>query len=592
MPPPFVRRGVLPSLCQPVLLLQLLLLALALTPPVYAQEPQDNGSLHVPLSAGFSSSSWQRLMTTVDASRTVKFSWLLPQGDAATLQARFESVSQPSSPLYLQHMQTDEIKALLRPDAATVVQPVRAYLERHGVQAAQIVDRGDYLAVTASVQQVEALFNTTMHLYQQSSAGDAFGQADQPTAPAGAARLVLRATDGLTVPASLVASTRLLVGLVDLPVPARLSSSTESSAALMELLQSQHYAAAPAAQPPLENEDVQHHSWHTTQVAPTGTAASYTPLSCALYGGPTNRTLFVTGADFIQAQYGLSSRQTATGNSGQRVGVVGGVTLTDTVYGVASQECWSPADVVNIGAAYGYQQQPLTIDAPYARVNALLFEEQHLASVENSLDAQSVYLTSPTASLGLLRYNDDSTWFDLFESVLQLPASQRPTVITSSIIDTSDADPGLGAELILATDSVLMQLGVAGVTVLFASGDNGAVGANQACTVPPPANFGITGNTSFVPSWPSDSPYVLSVGATDFLNGLTSASITQYFQGTTPSFCGTCADYPSTTVACQSALIAEQAVGVNSTGFSSGGGFSTYATAPSSVRIVLQRMHV
>ena len=181
-----------------------------------------------------------------------------------------------------------------------------------------------------------------------------------------------------------------------------------------------------------------------------------------------------------------------------------------------------------------------------------------------------MYLTSPTSSISLLPSSDGETSFNYFTRVLNMLPSQRPYIISDSYGTDSDSDAYFGAGYVEATDSAIMQLGLVGVTVIASSGDNGASGGNSACTNPPPAQFGVT-DTSLLPEYPASSPYVLTVGATDFAYGLGadfSRSIESFqaqYTGkdSTPAFCGQCNDGTGNTIACQSRYVAEQAVSVN-----------------------------
>jgi subtilase family serine protease len=60
-----------------------------------------------------------------------------------------------------------------------------------------------------------------------------------------------------------------------------------------------------------------------------------------------------------------------------------------------------------------------------------------------------------------------------------------------------------------------MKLGLQGITMLFASGDNGVAGGNGQCCASPQCAGGVynDGNSgTFNPSFPSTCPYVTSVG--------------------------------------------------------------------------------
>ena len=526
----------------------------------------DGEAMYVPLWPTFTSSSWRLSSAAVNSQHLVPFVWLLPQTDPAALHDRFEAVSNPLSPHYMQYMTTDEIRAHIQPDAS-VVQSVLDYLTQHGVDTAQsVVDQGDSLEVRATVAQVESMFATTMSWYEETTGSSS--------------RTVLRATSGLTIPASVASSTRLVLNLIDAPMPGRLAAVVPlgEEGVQARLAELQWTAATTPSTEPLSA--VTPHTFHSMQATPAAVsgAAPYFNLSCAITSNAA--TILATPADFIQQRYNISSRQLASGYDGIRVGIIGGESGVDNLIGLGSHDCWSTADLTNIGAAYNYQQLPIEAAAPYARINDLLFEQQQLASSEATLDSQSVYLTSPTSSVSLLPLSDFDSFFTYFTRVLNMLPSQRPHVLSLSISYGSDSDNLLGAGFVEAVDSVLMQLGLVGVTVVVASGDDGASGVNTACTVPPPSQFGIDGPTSLLPSYPPSSPYVLSVGATDFSYnlGTTADEVYSYFTAqhgdtaTTPHFCAVCSDNPNSTVMCQNSYVAEQAVSINSSlGFTSAG---------------------
>ena len=319
--------------------------------------------------------------------------------------------------------------------------------------------------------------------------------------------------------------------------------------------------------PPTTTADASHR-FHPMQVFAGAGPAAYTNLSCYFFSQVANAA--ITGFDWLLAQYNATSRQSATAYDGVRVAVFGGVAEHgDTLTGAPTHESYSPADLTNMGASYRYQQQPLTSTAPYAQVNSLLFLQQEVAGEEESLDSQAVYLTSPTSSISMLPSSDDEDFLSYFERVLSLPPSQRPHILSTSFILGTESDSVLGAGYVQAADSVMMQAGLMGLTILAASGDDGANGVlNRACTAPPPARSGQSATTTFVPEWPASSPFVLSVGATDFSYGFNVTTVSGYYQSTAnstntvPRFCGRCSDYPGTTVHCQSSYIAEQAVNV------------------------------
>ena len=455
------------------------------------------------------------------------------------------------------------------------------------------------LTVQATAAQVEAMFGCTLAWYEQvvddtetadthddsthDSTADAAHTTTAHTASAHTAsaassrarRPLLRATTGVTLPAHLVEHTRLLLGLVDPPMSTRVQAVEPRRSVQSRPIKAGWPRTAPG---------------NRAQPSDVGSAAaSYTPFSCAaLYADPSSppvRPMQFVSSDFVQARYNISSRAAATGFDGSRVAIIGGYQdPTGDLANVPERACYDSADLANIGAAYGYQQPPIAVDAPWARANDLIFQQQQAADFENTLDSQAVYLVAPTAAMSLLASGDFVSFLETFQQLLRMPPSQRPHILSMSFAQASDAADYLGAGVADAIDSALMQLGLVGVTVIVASGDNGAVGSNVECTVPPPAELGVA-TGQFVKSYPSSSPFALSVGATDLSFGLgaTAAESAPFFRAqfdgvsSTPRFCGPCADHPASSIVCQSAYIAEQAVSVNLTAGHSNAGYALLA---------------
>lgn len=94
------------------------------------------------------------------------------------------------------------------------------------------------------------------------------------------------------------------------------------------------------------------------------------------------------------------------------------------------------------------------------------------------------------------------TWLDY---VLSTPDADLAQVISTSYDDDEQSVPPSFARRVCAD---FAQLGARGVTLLFASGDDG-VGTNGSCI----SNNG-TSLPTFLPEFPSSCPYVTSVGAT------------------------------------------------------------------------------
>ena len=201
---------------------------------------------------------------------------------------------------------------------------------------------------------------------------------------------------------------------------------------------------------------------------------------------------------------------------------------------------------------------------------------------------QALFAFSPTSYNLFYVAQTDDTILDTALDILFLPSAQRPSVISFSYsFDASDV-------LYMATDQgrtdvELIQLGLLGTTVIVAAGDDGAPSAsNPNCYGNLNSlGYGVVTNSAgpMLPLYPASSPYVLSVGMTDFWR--TSAA---YWDPTitSPAVCNNCQDvYSSGGYLCQGVSGGEQPVSSTNTNrflaidLTTGGGFSSYAPLPS-----------
>ncbi|KAJ7612282.1 family S53 protease [Roridomyces roridus] len=92
-----------------------------------------------------------------------------------------------------------------------------------------------------------------------------------------------------------------------------------------------------------------------------------------------------------------------------------------------------------------------------------------------------------------------SGFIDIVNAILTMPVGKRPTVLSTSY---GFNEQDLPVPLAVAMCNAYMQLGAAGISAIFASGDGG-VGGVQSTTC-----------TQFVPSAPGGCPFITSVGGT------------------------------------------------------------------------------
>ncbi|KAI0443895.1 subtilisin-like protein [Xylaria telfairii] len=103
--------------------------------------------------------------------------------------------------------------------------------------------------------------------------------------------------------------------------------------------------------------------------------------------------------------------------------------------------------------------------------------------------------------------NSDEPYLEFLKSVLKLPQSKLPQVISTSYGENEQSVPKSYA---LSVCNLIAQLGSRGVSVIFSSGDSGT---GSACL----SNDG-KNTTMFQPQYPASCPWVTSVGSTRYLN--------------------------------------------------------------------------
>ncbi|KAJ7788662.1 family S53 protease-like protein [Mycena olivaceomarginata] len=126
------------------------------------------------------------------------------------------------------------------------------------------------------------------------------------------------------------------------------------------------------------------------------------------------------------------------------------------------------------------------------------------AGIEANLDTQytiGIATGVPVTFISVGESNRDGVdgFMDILTTLIAEAKGTRPNVLTTSYgFDESDLSRAVATTLC----NTYMQLGALGISILFSSGDGGVSGSqSQTCT-------------TFIPTLPSDCPFVTSVGAT------------------------------------------------------------------------------
>ena len=466
-------------------------------------------------------SGWT-VSTPASSSLSHWFILSLTQLNLSQLALLHSRVSDPIHPSYQHYLTKPEIDAIVAPPAS-VVSSVTSWLSAAGVSASSIVSHGDALEVNTTVGVVNALFNTTLHTFTNA-----------------AGREHVAAANAIHLPAGVAEHVEMVVGVLTFPFP----------------LKHHVHAVSP------RNARVDPR-FHTMQRGGSS-GISY-------YGIITPRDL--------AAYYGYPDVTQSSRSGGNKITSVA-VAQFDSADGrTITYESFSASDIASQGK---FSDVPNIQTAP---VTVGDYSASHTPQGEPSLDIQVVTANNPTTNAWFIE-EDDTAWiYGLTLTLLSLdPPPQVVSISYGSTEDVCDGGcpDGLSSDSTVTylsrTDTELMKLGLMGVSVIAASGDDGANGdGNVDCKY-----TGSEAPTYLFVSYPASSAYVTAVGATQISNptGVTSETDTTWCglsSSTIPSGYTVDGLTGSWELECITGGT-EQAV---SSGFASGGGFSRYFAQPS-----------
>ena len=169
---------------------------------------------------------------------------------------------------------------------------------------------------------------------------------------------------------------------------------------------------------------------------------------------------------------------------------MGSINSTQAIYGSLDQY-YSPADLVEFQVSQGLPAMPAVREYGNHSSDTICKGAQYMCA-EANLDMQYITTMSPMSPTTYWYIND---WFTGW--LLTVANSLDPPKVLS--ISYGATETGMVASVYDSFAVQAIKLGTMGVTIVAASGDDGASG------------FGKCG---YVPLFPASSPYVLSVGGT------------------------------------------------------------------------------
>jgi tripeptidyl-peptidase-1 len=134
-------------------------------------------------------------------------------------------------------------------------------------------------------------------------------------------------------------------------------------------------------------------------------------------------------------------------------------------------------------------------------VDQVIGGNQPIAGVESELDIEYIKAVSPTVPLTVIY----ATQYSLLDWANKVGSMPNPPQV-HSVSYGNDEKQQTGTDFMDTCQTSFMKAGVRGISILFASGDQGVCG-REGCGL-----FRV----HFNPDFPAGSPYITSVGGTDF----------------------------------------------------------------------------
>jgi hypothetical protein len=471
------------------------------------------------------------------------------------LEALLLRISDPTNPEYGRHMRREAVQEM----TANVVgrAALRAHLQSiHGVTIRAETLYGEYLTATAPVRVWEDMLDTTFHVYHHDAAWSTRTGATGATdgsglsgggAPSGDTRGTespreLVRCEGYSLPAELHPHVAHVFGTVQMPL-------------------------SDGRRPYGTSERVERHAWDQTQ--PLADAARGWNLAPATADGVTeteveaeagagagaeaevdqNHRSLAAYTGFTPTSKNCFMNNTMTPCRVRQVYSITGVGSPAATQGVFSSrnESFSPSDLRTFQLAFNLKSNPIATVVGGHMNGDRVCAGGKIDCGDVMLDAEYLMSTAPRSPttywyVDAQKGDKIGPWKtsggnDIFTAwVIQLNLARTvPYVLT---VHFSGSESDVTGSMKDTFTNEMLKLNAIGVTVVVASGDDGAPG---------PGAVGNSDGCGYNPQFPATNPYVLSVGAT---------------QGLEQSY--------KTERACQS----------NTRGLiTSGGGFSGYYTA-------------
>lgn len=415
---------------------------------------------------------------------------MLTGQDPAGLTALAKSVNEPGSTEYHHFLTPAQYAARFAPSAATV-RAATSWLTGQGLSITGRDPQNAYLQVSGTVDQLDTAFGTSLNTYTLGG------------------RTVMAPATAVSVPSSVSGQISGVVGLNTAPLPATQHVFTSQLLKTEQQQQAVARAAIVGSRAPSSATALD--SGSAAQSADSPNPVGGTSAGCGQYYGdqvaadlPVASDSATTGTPpatvcgytpgQLQQAFGVG-RGTSESGKGVTVGITiwcdpdriaAGLRIQPLAAdlsqwaGLVGAKPWQPGQYSNLTPAGGY-------DRTYC--------PDFSARVEQALDVESVHSLAPDANI-VVSSAAAPTDAALISALHALVDTHKSDIVSNS---WGELELGEDAATLAAYDQVFQQAAAEGISVLFASGDDGD-------------NAGITGSAQ--PFFPADDPWITSVGGT------------------------------------------------------------------------------
>jgi tripeptidyl-peptidase-1 len=359
-------------------------------------------------------------------------------------------VSDPRNPKYGQHWTRQQVTSLVSNPSAT--ENVQKYLEDRGIHVEKVSKYGEYIQATATISTWEELFQTQFFEFHDEVYDITFARALEYSLPA----LISGDLTGV-------------LGVADYFPPIGAAAIQPATDRLKKI--------TTEAISSLKNK---------RSLKSNGKKSS-TDSSPTLLCVDAGYSLCMAYPQLLYDYYNISSPY-------------GSNSVTQGIYGSLNQ-AFSPIDLTTFQEGFNVTVHPIA-----GSINGHVYNNACYVSIDDcaeaSLDIQ--YITSIAQSVPTYYYYyADATLNGFANWLVAVSEMDNPPDLFSISYGGNEAGTSISSEQSFNTEA--QKLGVMGISLINSSGDNGAPGSSAA---------GHPGNCAYAPAFPSSSPYVTSVGAT------------------------------------------------------------------------------